>query len=57
MLTPKEFVNLLSQTEGPTLDFKRDPYDLKTEEDRGGLIKRPRCKIIEQGLFADYSSR
>jgi len=39
MLTPSDFIELLGQTEGQTLDFKQDPYDLSNEEGRGALIK------------------
>ncbi len=38
-LTSQSFPELLAQTEGQGVDFKRDPYDLGHEEGRGALIK------------------
>lgn len=39
MLTSEIFADLLKQTEGQSVDFKRDGYDLTNEEGRGGFIK------------------
>jgi hypothetical protein len=39
VITPETFVELLKQSEGLSLDFKRDPYDLGNEEGRASLIK------------------
>ncbi len=39
MVTPEIFAELLKQTEGHSLDFKRDPYDLSSEDGRVSLIK------------------
>ena len=38
-ITSDSFPELLAQTEGPGVDFKRDPYDLGNEEGRAALIK------------------
>jgi hypothetical protein len=38
-ITSDSFPELLAQTEGPGIDFKRDPYDLGHEEGRAALIK------------------
>ncbi|MCU1303942.1 MAG: hypothetical protein JWQ87_4226 [Candidatus Sulfotelmatobacter sp.] len=38
-ITPQNFPELLAQSEGPGIDFKRDPYDLGDEEGRGAVIK------------------
>ncbi len=39
MTIAETFAELLKQTEGPSVDFKRDPYDLSEAEGRGALIK------------------
>jgi hypothetical protein len=38
-MTQEEFERLLARSEGETLDFKRDSYDLSTQEGRGEFTK------------------